>query len=238
MLLSIIIPVSPADGLSIELLSSLMAMPIAHEIIVAGSHVQEHKTLQNNPSINVVSSNVGRAQALNAGAQAATGNWLWFLHADSQLSPDVIPTLIRAMTHNDKDQLLYFGLRFYSDNSVLQRNMQFNSLGVRLRSQLLLSPFGDQAFCINRHAFNRSGGYDESLRYGEDHCLVWACRMADIAVIALPAAIITSARKYQQHGWIRTTLRHNFLWFKQWLPLFSLLVATRLKQQLRFWQSP
>ena len=43
---------------------------------------------------------------------------------------------------------------------------------------------------------------------GEDLALVWRARRAGLRLQGLDAAMLTSARRYRQRGWLRTTLRH------------------------------
>ena len=51
--------------------------------------------------------------------------------------------------------------------------MQLNAAGANLRSRWLGLPFGDQGLVLPRASFERLGGFDPALRYGEDHALVW-----------------------------------------------------------------
>ena len=99
----------------------------------------------------------------------------------------------------------YFDLRFAADGPVA---VHLNALGVRLRSRVLGLPFGDQGFFLPAATFARLGGFDPSLPHGEDHALVWAARRAGVPLVAAGAPLYTSARKYAEHGWLRTTVRH------------------------------
>lgn len=219
MKLSIIIPLAVGEAEPEFLLDSLAALADIGEVIIVGSDCYSPPTAgRSGCCIQRISSDDGRANALNAGAAAACGQWLWFLHADSRLDDSAVRCL-RA-TLDGAGGLYYFGLHFHSDNTKLAARMRLNSLGVTLRSRYLLSPFGDQGLCIDRNSFNRAGVFPPRRRYGEDHVFVWQCRLAGIAVTALPASISTDARKYQHHGWLSTTVRHNLLWIKQWGPLF------------------
>jgi GT2 family glycosyltransferase len=62
-----------------------------------------------------------------------------------------------------------------------------------------------------REVFERLGGFDPSHAYGEDHAFVWAARRAGVPVVAAGAPLYSSARKYAEHGWLRTTARHGWL---------------------------
>lgn len=155
-----------------------------------------------------------RAKSLNMGAAKATGDYLWFLHADSQLDATCVPALHRTITQHP-DALFYFDLAFSRDGLRL---MWLNALGVRFRSRVLGAPFGDQGLCIGKALFEKLGGFPEGLAYGEDHVFVWRARQAGIKLKSTNATITTSARKYQAHGWAATTFMHQYLWIKQAWP--------------------
>ncbi|MGE3714764.1 MAG: glycosyltransferase [Alphaproteobacteria bacterium] len=155
-----------------------------------------------------------RAKSLNMGAAKATGDYLWFLHADSTLGEGWLAALKTAI-ENHPDALLYFDLAFRNDATPL---MWLNALGARFRSRILGVPFGDQGFCIRKALFEKLGGFPEGLAYGEDHVFVWRARQAGIKLKPTNATITTSARKYQAHGWAATTFMHQYLWVKQAWP--------------------
>jgi len=144
----------------------------------------------------------GRARQLNAGAQTARGQWLWFLHADSQ-PDDLCLRSAAAACEAGPSQLGWFRLRFAADGPRL---CACNARGANLRAHWLGLPFGDQGFLLARRDFDRLGGFNESLPRGED--LDFAVRAAaeGISPQRLPGAITTSARRYREQGWLTTTL--------------------------------
>ena len=89
---------------------------------------------------------------------------------------------------------------------------------VVVQAARLPTPFGDQAFCMRRDDFWRAGGFDDRAPYGEDHLLVWQAGRVGIPVRSVGARIYTSARKYRDRGWARTTARHLWLTYKQAVP--------------------
>ncbi len=213
--LSIIIPVAEQETAHSDLLHELQALPADSEIILVrpeGSSVAIPNGLTFSPRL--LSSRKGRAEQMNTGAQAAAGQFLWFLHADSRLAANTLERLYKAMTEHP-DKLIYFDLRFLADASRL---MPLNTLGVWLRSRLLQTPFGDQGFCLHRNIFHRLNGYPEGQAYGEDHLLVWRARQMGVKLLPAGAVLYTSARKYQKNGWLHTTLLHQYLWLKQAWP--------------------
>lgn len=150
----------------------------------------------------------GRATQQNAGANQADGDWLWFLHADCVLAADTVPALVRFIDRADTSQSAeagYFDLRFLDDGPML---MRLNTLGTWLRSHWLGLPFGDQGLVLPRAVFERLGGFDPALNHGEDHDLVWRLRRAKVRLRPVGASLLTSARKYAEHGWWSTTRWH------------------------------
>ncbi|NRB37377.1 MAG: glycosyltransferase [Pseudomonadales bacterium] len=218
MLLSIIIPLAKDDEswqtLLPQLLPQLQLLDEEYEIILAGAEVSGPK------HIKTVFCDQGRAATLNAAANTATGKWLWFIHADTIIDKNAQQTLFKLIKKPATSGLHYFQLDFHTNNAFLSQRMKLNSLGVKFRSHYLKSPFGDQAFCIDHGSFTQLHGYDTNQPYGEDHFFVWLCHLNQIPVTALTATVSTSARKYEKGGWFFISLLHNWLWFKQWLPLF------------------
>ncbi|MGA8278479.1 MAG: DUF2064 domain-containing protein [Rhodanobacteraceae bacterium] len=156
----------------------------------------------------------GRARQMNAGARAARGSWLWFLHADSRLHPRTLPAL-RAFVARGDDALGYFDLGFRNDGPWLVR---INAAGANFRARHLGLPFGDQGFVLPAAWFARLGRYDEAAAYGEDHLLVWRARVAGLPIRRIGAPLLSSARKYAREGWLRTTTRHLALTARQAWP--------------------
>lgn len=215
--LSIIIPLGPGEKALQSLLTDLAQLPNGTEILLitsdAATSGRKAAALPNKKIRRIVSKS-GRARHMNAGAKAAKGEFLWFLHADSKFAANTLFQLSNAMQKH-ADALLYFDLAFLNDASPL---MFLNAWGVYLRSRLLKVPFGDQGFCIQKSLFTKVGGYPEDLAYGEDHVFVWRARQHGIEVLPVGATLFTSARKYKRHGWLKTTLLHQYLWIKQAWP--------------------
>lgn len=229
--ISIIIPLGPNEDQVHLLLNDLAFLSDEVEIILVPSAVNtsfQRQILKRSPlskRIRWVPSSQGRGIQMNAGAEAARHPFLWFLHADTRLPPEAL-TALRAALAAAPEALHYFHLRFIGGG---QGWMRMNEWGVRFRSQILGLPFGDQGFCLHRDGFAKIGGFPEHAPYGEDHLLVWSARQAGIRVRCIGVALQTSARKYQQNGWLAVTLKHQFLWIKQALP-----EVYRLIRPLRF----
>lgn len=212
--LSVIVPVGPSDPAWRELLGDLAALDPGAEIIlvaIAGAAPGEFDAHEFSLRVPArwLEAPAGRARQQNAGASAACGEMLWFLHADSRLPA---ASVAKAASFAGRPALGYFDLRFRDDGPRLA---QLNALGAWIRSHCLGLPFGDQGLILPRQLFHALGGFDETLSAGEDHALVWAARRAGITLTPLRAPLHTSARRYAAHGWLRTTLRHARLTISQ-----------------------
>lgn len=204
--ISIVIPAAQQEPCLLELLDELRLAGWHGETIVCGNTKPDGLP----ESVQWVKSHDGRAASLNSGADAAKGDFLWFLHADSRVKKANLQTVARfAKTH--PDAVGYFGLRFHDGGLP----MRLTEAGIWLRCRLLDIPFGDQGLCMAKTTFKALGGYDEIVSYGEDHIFILNAKRQETPIRPVNGTLATSARKYRKHGWLRTTWRHQYLWWKQ-----------------------
>jgi glycosyltransferase involved in cell wall biosynthesis len=221
---SVIIPLGPDESTLGRLAADLLLLPDDFEIVLVSCpasmglsrQLKIPARLAASKRLRRVDAAQGRAVQLNAGAAAASGQFLWFVHADSGLTPWVVEQLLASITEQPR-ALHCFGLRFAVEGGVAPW-IGLNAAGANLRSRWLKVPFGDQAFCLAAPLFQQLSGYDQTAAYGEDHLLVWQARRMGLKVNLCRAVITTSARKYHHHGWLTLTLRYQWLWIKQALP--------------------
>jgi rSAM/selenodomain-associated transferase 2 len=139
----------------------------------------------------------GRAAQMNAGAAAARGAVLLFLHADTRL-PDDYPALVAdALAPAD-----VVGGRF--DIRLDAPGLAYRVIErlIGLRSRLTGVATGDQAIFVRRDAFVRVGGYP-AIPLMEDIALCRALKRAG-RMAALRDVVVTSARRWQRDGLVRT----------------------------------
>jgi rSAM/selenodomain-associated transferase 2 len=143
----------------------------------------------------------GRARQMNAGAAAAGGEWVVFLHADTCLPSGWMEAIAQA----DRDPEIVAGcFRLALESaSPLARVIE---LGVRARVALLALPYGDQAIFVRRSAFDALGGYAD-LPIMEDVDLVRRLRRRG-RLFRSSGPALTSARRWERDGWVARTLRH------------------------------
>ena len=140
----------------------------------------------------------GRATQMNAGARAAAGDVLWFLHADTRLPPEA-PEVLLA-TCRQGATWGRFDVRLSGRLPVLR----LVERAMNLRSRLTGIATGDQGIFVTRAAFERVGGFPE-IPLMEDIAISKALRrLARPACLGTP--ILTSSRRWEERGAIRTIL--------------------------------
>ena len=138
----------------------------------------------------------GRAVQMNAGAQASQGEVLLFLHADSRLPPAADERLRSALVAG-----AVWG-RFDVRIDGRHRLLRVVERMMNWRSRLSGIATGDQAIFVRREVFIALGGYPE-LPLMEDIAL--SKRLKRLGRPAcLRAVVVTSGRRWEQHGVLRT----------------------------------
>ena len=141
----------------------------------------------------------GRAAQMNFGAAHATGEILYFVHADVGINPDFMAD-IEAGVRAGYDAGCY-RFRFDSEKPMLR----LNSYGTRFPG--LMSRGGDQTLFITRTLFDRLGGFDESFVVMEDFEIIIRIRQvapnAARRFLIIPKDVLVSARKYDTNSWLR-----------------------------------
>ncbi len=228
---SIIIPIGPQDEAWRSLIDDLTDVDLDAELLFVAARDEPADFAElaarvgPRSCVRWIATVAGRAHQMNLGAERSVRPVLWFLHADSRVGVHALVALRRALeTH--PDALHYFNLTFQNDGPRLAR---LNSLGVQIRSRILGLPFGDQALCLSRDTFERLGGFNEQVAYGEDHLLVWTAHRRRVPLRCVGATITTSARRYRANGWLSTTLLHGWRTWRQALPEFCKLLWSRIQ---------
>lgn len=217
--LSIVIPIGLNDLSWQPLLKELSLFGEALEIILVACQIKANNQ-QLPANVVWIKSDKGRAKQLNAGAKHASRDFIWFVHADTQLTTNVAATIKYFIKQAD-EQLGFFTLKFADDGPI---QMSVNAWGANIRSRLFSLPFGDQGFIIKQALFKQFHGFDESVTLGEDLDFVIRLQAENIPIKELPAQLMTSARRYQQYGWLMTTTRYVYL---------TVVLSYQAKQRLK-----
>ncbi len=176
----------------------------AEIIIVDGSSSDNTFELAHSHCDQCLHSPPGRAVQMNVGANAASGNVFWFLHADTQVPVDCIQQISDVL----RDPAIvggFFRIRIPSERFVYRLTDSFaHYAGLLLRMR-----FGDHGLFCRRAVFEQIGGFPE-LPLMEDaeffHKLRRRGRMAII-----PSRLISSPRRYEQIGPWRLTVTYGLI---------------------------
>lgn len=194
-MISAIIPVLNAAA---TLPACLATLEGAGEVIVVdGGSTDGSAEVARRGGARLIAAPRGRGSQMRAGADAASGTWLLFVHADTLLSPSW-RRAAEAHSASSHDPACF---RFRLDDDAWQARLI--ERGVALRVRLLGLPYGDQGLLISRSDYDAVGGY-RSLPLMEDVDLVR--RIGRVRV--LKADAITSAARWRRDGWARRSLRN------------------------------
>ncbi len=212
MRLSIIIPaLNEADNI-LATLAPLQAMRArgVEVILVDGGSVDATQSLAISLVDGVIDSARGRATQMNAGARAAHGDALLFLHADSRLPADA-DFLIKDALSRSRIAWGRFDVAIEGTHFMLPIIAAF----MNWRSRATSIATGDQGIFATRTAFEAHGGFaDQPLM--ED--IEFSSRMRKITPpVCIVGKIITSGRRWEKHGVWRTILLMWWLRLRYWL---------------------
>jgi rSAM/selenodomain-associated transferase 2 len=199
--LSIIIPcLNEAAGIvqALELLQPMRAR--GAEIIVADGGSGDGTALLAAPLADrVVHAPRGRAAQMNAGAAAAHAGILLFMHADCVLPADANELIVDGLQAGGR-QWGRFDVVLDGSHPLLKVIAGM----MNLRSRLTGIATGDQGLFMTRALFAQLKGYPP-LPLMEDIALSRRAKRAG-APLCLREPIVTSARRWERHGVIRTVL--------------------------------
>jgi rSAM/selenodomain-associated transferase 2 len=204
-------------------LRELRAVAPLDVVVVDGGSTDSTRTAAAAGGARVVQAPRGRARQLNRGALLARGEWLLFLHADSRLGADARVALRAALEPAAGVQAAVF--RFAIDLPKFWRH--FIEIGQAAREVLSGLAYGDQGLLIRRALFQSIGGYPD-IPLMEDVAIIRMLRRRT-RVTRLPAALVTSGRRYREGGVLRTWLTHTVL--------ISLFLLGASPTRLARWQS-
>lgn len=206
-ILSIVIPTLNAAK---TLPSCLAALRLAvraglpHEILIAdGGSSDGTVALAKQSGVRTVTAEKGRGRQVRAGGQAARGDWLLFLHADTVLAgnwPGIFAGFIADPAN--RQRAAHARLAFDDDRPT----HQLIAAAANLRSRLLGLPYGDQTLLIHRDYYRSLGEYP-ALPLMEDVALVRRIGRRNLQQLPDVTAI-TSAERYRRNGAIRRVVRN------------------------------
>ncbi len=207
--LSIIVPtLNEAEGIAATLESLQDLRRRGHEVIVVdGGSSDGTATLAAGLADRLLAAGAGRAAQMNAGAGAAAGDVLLFLHADSRL-PEAADSMVLQGLAAGASAWGRFDVRIGGAHPLLR----VVETMMNLRSRLTHICTGDQAMFVRREAFDAVGGYP-SQALMEDIAISARLRRLS-APLCLRERCLTSARRWESEGVLRTVVLMWWLRFQ------------------------
>lgn len=201
---SLVIPtLNEEENLRI-LLPALFALTPVPQVIVSdgGSHDNTIEVARE-LGAEVVRGARGRGPQLNLGAEHSRGEVIVFLHADSWLVPASYRGLLHILHRCPEVDGGAFRFSLARTAGFWPRVYEVN---VRLRNLILNLPYGDQGFFLRRKMWS-----DET-RFAAwplmEDVEWWERLRGSLTLRILPWPLVTSARRFEQRGYFRGSLRN------------------------------
>lgn len=210
MLISLIIPTlneSASLKQTLNRLLPLLQTPQQVEVIICdGGSEDSTLDIASAFAVRVISTAKGRAFQMNAGAREAQGEWLVFLHADTGLPAGWVKLIKNCNSSWGRFNVRLSGSHWFF--RVIESMMNY-------RSALTSVTTGDQTLFFRQDFFKQLGGFP-SIPLMEDIAISKAARIKQApAIIQQP--VITSSRRWEQHGILRTVILMWSLRLAYWL---------------------
>jgi glycosyltransferase involved in cell wall biosynthesis len=153
--------------------------------------------------------NGGGASALNAGAEAASGDFLAILDADDAYDPRRLEAIAQLAAERPDLDLITTDARFIVDGEEAGRFSDYNRFSVDdQRVAILESCFVGGWPAIRLSRLREIGGFDERLRTGYD----WDCWLRLILTGGQAGLVTEAYYDYRLHSASLTASRSSTLW--------------------------
>lgn len=198
--ISVIMPILNEAKILEKTLSQLQPELGSHELIVVDGGSTDASVHIAEKYGRVITSERGRAKQLNAGAAAATGDILIFLHADIWLESGALAAVATAMSAG------YVGGGFrqkIDGDSILYRLIE---IAGDMRGKYLKVFYGDSGIFLARTGFEKIGGFPDVPIMEELQFSKGLRRLGKTTL--LTPYIHISARRWETKGIVRTTLNN------------------------------
>lgn len=205
MKLSIIIPtLNEEDNIDklLRFLSELQQTYVEIIVVDGGSQdrtVQRAKTYKDVRCFDTQLAS--RAKQMNYGAEMATGEILYFIHADVMPLPSFYEDIQQAI----KEGYSFGCYRFKFDKP--HRALQFNAYFTRFNRMFCRG--GDQTMFITKELFNQYNGFDTYYSIMEDFDFIRRVKKKEKFKI-IPKSVVVSARKYDHNSYFKVNMINLF----------------------------
>lgn len=201
--ISILIPTLNEEKSIGGLIEFLLSLPPAQIVICDGGSQDATLSICARYPVQIVKSAPGRGRQLNCGAKLATGDILFFLHADSRLQERCLQDIKQAIAAGKQWGCCTLA---FDKNTPLYKTIAFMS---NLRVRWTSSCYGDQGIYCAREAFQARGGFPDWTLL-ED--LEFSRKMRSVSrAYMVPGRITTKARRFEKNGPWRTICKMQMI---------------------------
>jgi rSAM/selenodomain-associated transferase 2 len=202
---SVIVPVLNEAQLLRKFLRQVRTLgPELEIIVVDGGSSDETVPIAQSLADRVIAAPRGRASQMNAGAALATGEVLWFLHADSLVAANSVER-IKSVLSDAGNAGGCFSLRYPRREFIYRVSDSLGNLGVKVFGFAL----GDHGIFCRRAAFVRSGGYPAEPILEDAEFYRRLKRLQ--GMVQLRDIIVSNPRTFEGSGRYRTTAVYFFI---------------------------
>jgi len=174
---------------------------VAEIIVVDGQSIDGTlEEAEKNNAIAVTAPVKGRAAQMNYGASLSLGEVLYFVHADSFPPSTFADDILNAI--REGFDLGRYRTKFDSHKWYLKINAWFT------RFDWFICMGGDQTLFITRTIFEKTGGFNPSMKIMEEYEFVQRARLNHTYKVFSNSALV-SARKYDTNSWWRVQMANR-----------------------------
>jgi rSAM/selenodomain-associated transferase 2 len=207
--ISIIIPALNEEQSLRETLGALRNFERAEIILVDGGSSDATLSIANDFGVKILHAPRGRGSQLGVGGEAASGDILWFLHADTRSPSDAFEQIKKAL---ENPQIAGGNFTICFDGA--RRAAKFLTWLYPNLAKIGLI-YGDSAIFVRREVYRKIGGFKDFPIF-EDLDFVERLKKEG-AIVTLPAVVTTSSRRFENKSFFLTFLRWTILQILYWL---------------------
>ncbi len=205
--LSVVIPTLNEAACIERCLSNVLSIHGVDEVIVSdgGSTDDTLDRVRAFPSVRIIETTAGRGPQLNAGASAALGKTLLFVHADCTLPPDAAACITGALSDPD---VVGGAFKLWTIPDAGARLSAWWIHIADVRSRYTHLPYGDQAQFCRRATFQAVGGFPD-IPIMEDYALSQALWNHG-RLVTVDRRVTASARRFEDRPFYYGALMNTF----------------------------
>ena len=210
MSVSIIIPTLNDEPAVKALLTSIRSWDddtqklIEEVIVVDATASKECKNICTQHNAKWLSYKKNRGAQLKFGAAHAKAKVLWFLHADSGITPQALSELNKAINNGSCGG--FFKFKFNS--TELSFSQKIISYATNWRSKYFTA-YGDQAIFVKRNFYNEHGGHSDQAIFEEVQLIKALRKKGQLHISKLPVTV--STRRWEKDGYWKRTVHNRLL---------------------------